>query len=105
VTAIPADDEPPQLQEHKKRRTSAQARRAEAEDGHVTIEQCGVTLHVPVKGKVPLKAYMAFKAGDELGGTEALLGAEQWEAFLAKDPTVDDFTAIGDQLTELLGNR
>lgn len=89
-------------QDHKSKKSAA-ARQAEA-DGYVTIEQCGVTLRVPVAGKVPLKAYRAFKEGDELLGTELLLGAEQWEAFMATEPTVDDFNEIGQKLTDAMGN-
>ena len=88
----------------KPRQKTSAAREAEAEDGFVTIEQCGVTLRVPIKGKVPLKACMAFRNGDEYGGTELLLGSEQWAAFLEKDPTLDDFAAIGAQIEELAGN-
>lgn len=83
------------------RSAAAQAQQAEAAgDGFVTIEQCGVTLRVPVAGKVPLKALMAFMAGDEIGGTELLLGAKQWDQFMAADPTVEDFKAIGTKLQD-----
>ncbi len=46
---------------------------------------------------------MKLKDGDELGGTEMLLGSEQWAAFLATSPTVGDFAAIGAKLLELSG--
>ena len=85
------------------KKKSADARKAEA-DGFVDIEQCGLTLRIPVGKKVPLKAYMAFKDGDEMLGTALLLGTDSWEAFLEKDPTVEDFAEIGEKLTELLGN-
>lgn len=87
-----------------KPKKKASVREAEAGDGYLTVEQCGVELRIPVGGKVPLKAFMAFSAGDNLGGTELLLGPEQWDAFLEKNPTLDDFEAIGDQLQELSGN-
>jgi hypothetical protein len=61
-------------------------------------------LRVPVLGKVPLRAVIAFKRGDEFAGTEELLGPEQWAAFMEKNPTVDDFAAIGEQLNDILGN-
>lgn len=83
---------------------SATAREAEAEDGFLTIEQCGVTLRVPVGGKMPIKAFMRFRAGDELGGTEILLGPKQWQALMDNDPTVDDMNEIGTKLQELQGN-
>ena len=37
-------------------------------------------------------------------GTELLLGAEQWQAFMAANPTVGDFAQIGEKLTQVLGN-
>ena len=85
------------------KKKSTDARQAEAE-GFIDIEQCGVPLRVPLGRQVPLAAYMAFKDGDEMRGTELLLGAEQWEAFMAANPTVGDFAEIGKKLTEVLGN-
>lgn len=84
--------------------TSTAARQAEAGDGYVTVKQCGVELKIPVGGKLPLKAFIAFSEGDNLKGTELLLGPDQWAAFLEKDPTLDDFEAIGNQLQESAGN-
>ncbi|MGA5542700.1 adenylosuccinate synthase [Mycobacterium sp. NPDC051198] len=98
---IPAGAPKPQDHQPKK---STTARQAEAEDGFVTVETCGMTLTIPVGGKVPLAAAIAFQKGDELGGTELLLGADQWAAFLEKNPTVDDFAEVGKQLEELTGN-
>lgn len=100
----------PEPQDHKPKKTPAQkkaaaaARQAEAEDGFLTVEQCGVTLRIPIGGKVPLAAYIAFNEGKELEGTKLLLGPDQWAAFLEKNPTIDDFGAIGKQLEESTGN-
>lgn len=80
------------------------ARQAEAEDGFVIVEQCGMALNIPIGGKVPLEAFIAFKAGDEIGGTELLLGEEQWAEFLKRKPTLDDFNDIGRALNEAAGN-
>ena len=91
----PEDDKP---------KMSGQARYSEAEDGFVTIEQCGVELRIPFGVKVPLTAYLAFKDDDEVRGTELLLGPEQWAAFLAANPNMGDFAAIGQQLRALAGN-
>lgn len=85
------------------KKKSVDARKAEA-DGFIDIEQCGVALRIPLGRKVPLKAYIAFQNGDEMGGTELLLGAEQWEAFLEANPDVGDFEEIGKKLSEVLGN-
>ena len=85
------------------KKKSADARKAEA-DGFIDIEQCGVALRIPLGENVPLAAYMAFKADDEMRGTELLLGAEQWQAFMDANPTVGDFAEIGKKLSEVLGN-
>jgi hypothetical protein len=85
------------------KKKSPDARKAEA-DGFIDIEQCGVALRIPLGEKVPLAAYMAFRADDEMRGTELLLGAEQWQAFMDANPTVGDFAEIGQKLTEVLGN-
>lgn len=92
----------PQPQDRPKKKT-ADARKAEA-DGFIDIVQCGIDLRIPLGKHVPLKAYMAFKDGDEMLGTELLLGEQQWSAFMEKNPTVGDFAEIGEKLTELLGN-
>lgn len=97
---VPASAPKPQDRRPKK---STEARQAEA-DGFVNIEQCGITLRIPIGDNVPLTAYMAFKNDDELRGTELLLGPDQWAAFLKKNPTVGDFAEIGTKLNDLLGN-
>jgi len=88
----------------KPKKSSVEAREAEADDGYVTVKQCGVELKIPVAGKIPLKAFMAFNEGDNIEGTKLLLGVEQWNAFLEKNPTLDDFEAIGNQLQDASGN-
>lgn len=95
------DTPDPAVKASKKK--SAEARQAEA-DGFIVIEQCGIELTVPVGRKVPLKAYAAFKNGNEMLGTELLVGEEQWAAFMAQNPTVGDFEEIGQKLTDALGN-
>lgn len=105
---IPANA--PQPQDRKRPKTVAQkkaeasVRAAEASDGYLDVKQCGVALRIPVGGKVPLTAYIEFEKGNELAGTELLLGPEQWKKFLAANPTIDDFAEIGAQLEALAGN-
>lgn len=95
-------DSAPKTKDHPKKK-SVDGRKAEA-DGFIVIEQCGIELTIPLGEKVPLSAYMAFKDGDEMRGTELLVGAEQWAAFMAANPTVGDFAEIGKKLTDVLGN-
>lgn len=99
-SAIPAGAPAPT---DRKKKKSVDGRKAEA-DGFIVIEQCGIELTIPLGEKVPLAAYMAFKDGDEMRGTELLVGAEQWSAFMEKNPTVGDFAEIGKKLTDVLGN-
>lgn len=87
----------------RRKKKSVDARKAEV-DGFIDIEQCGVELRIPLGEKVPLVAYMAFKDGDEMRGTQLLLGDEQWTAFIAANPTVGDFAEIGKKLSDVLGN-
>lgn len=77
---------------------------AEAEDGYVVVEQCGMQLRVPIRGKVPYTAYRAFKDGDNDLGTELLLGAEQFAKFLERNPTMDDFEELGAAVQKAAGN-
>lgn len=100
----------------KKASAAAVARQAEAGDGYVTVEQCGIALKIPTGTKMPFKATLRFMglnddltplgAGENgnLLGTALMLGPEQWAAFLEKNPTIDDFEAIGTQLQEMSGN-
>lgn len=115
VAHLPAPEPDPPKSKPKKK-ASVAARQAEAEGGYVTVEQCGVELKIPIGKTVPFKATLRFMGlhddltplGDDengnLLGTRILLGPEQWAAFLEKNPTTDDFNAIGDQLQELSGN-
>lgn len=83
---------------------SAAARRAEAVDGIVTLEQCGVPLRIPIGGKTPLAAIEAYLAGDEYAGNKAILGDKQFQALVDAGATMDDFDQIGDKITEAAGN-
>ncbi len=94
----------PEPQDRKKKKAAAAAREAEATGKTVTVEQCGVTLTIPVGDNIPLEAVMAFTAGDDFGGTRALLGEEQWSAFIATRPTLGDYNELGDKLKEAAGN-
>lgn len=101
MAEIPASAPKPQDRKPKKKAAVA----AEA-DGFIDIEleRHKLTLRVPLGEQVPLTAYIAFRDGDEMRGTELLLGAEQWAAFMAVNPTVGDFAEVGKKLSEVVGN-
>jgi hypothetical protein len=88
----------------KKATPSAAARQAEAEDGFVVLEQCGVKLRLPVGGKLPLAAIDCFRAGDNYGGTKAMLGEKQWNLLVAAGATSDDLDELGGKLNASSGN-
>jgi hypothetical protein len=91
-------------QDQKKKKGSAAAQEAEADDGFVTIEQCGVTLRVGVAGKMPIAAMDAFRVGDNYEGTKLMLGAEQWKLLSDAGMTVDDLDDLGKKLEDAWGN-
>lgn len=94
---------------------SAQARKAEAEDGFVTVEQCGLKFRIGLGENMPLEVIEELSSRPEphteaerrtydLAVTKALLGPDQWEAFRAAQPTVRDYNQLNDQITDLMGN-
>lgn len=83
---------------------SAAAREAEAENGFVTIKQCGVTLRIPTHGKVPVAAIDAFRDGDNYEGTKQMIGLDQWKKLSDAGMTRDDLEELGTKLGEALGN-
>ena len=117
---IPANAPKPQDRKPRKapaKKAPAKLRQAEAVDGFVAIEQCGVTLQIPVGEKMPLDAFLVLNGDEEalsrLGirpedsetaGLRLMLGPEQWLAFVAQRPTLGDFANLGKQLEELTGN-
>ncbi|OMB92487.1 hypothetical protein A5733_17730 [Mycobacterium sp. NS-7484] len=95
---------------------SAQARQAEAGDGFVTIEHCGLKLRIPVGDNVPLDLMEQIDAPQpespteaddrrrDIALTRALLGPEQWEAFKATQPTWREYRELGTKISEVSGN-
>ncbi|MFV8049730.1 hypothetical protein [Mycobacterium sp. 48b] len=92
------------------------ARQAEAGDGFVTVEQCGVELRIPIGDNVPLEAIevisqevagpqsKADELRDDIAVTRALVGPEQWETFKAARPTLRDYRELSSKIVGLTGN-
>jgi hypothetical protein len=100
-----ADTAPKPAGRPKKRASaSAVARQAEAQDGYVTIEQCGVPLAIPIRGKIPVAATDAFRAGDSYEGTKQIIGAQQWQRLSDAGMTMDGLEELAAKLKEALGN-
>lgn len=87
-----------------RKKLSVAAREAEAEDGFVIVEQCGVTLRVPGGGKIPVAAMDEFRRGDNYEGTKQLIGDDQWELLKDAGMTMDDLEELGAKLKEAWGN-
>lgn len=86
------------------KKASAAAREAEADDGYVTIEQCGVELKIPLKGRIPLAAIDLFYEGDNYGGTRKMIGEEQWNRLIEAGATDGDLDELTGKLKDGTGN-
>lgn len=86
-----------------KKKPSTASREAEAVEGHVTTEYCGVTLRIPVGGKIPIAAIDAFRVGDNYEGTKQLLGEDQWRKLSEAGMTLEDLDKLAEELDELQG--
>lgn len=95
---------PPARPAKKAAPASVAARQAEAEDGYVIVEQCGVTLRIPVGGKITVAAIDAFRDGDNYGGTKLMVGADQWKRLSDAGMTGDDLDELGGKLKDASGN-
>ncbi len=106
----------PKAQDQKPAK-SAEARRAEAADGFVDIEQNGVTLSIPFGDSVPLEVIQvlvdqaatepqngAEEVVNEAAVTKALVGPDQWSAFMATRPTLRDYRELSEKIRGLSGN-
>jgi hypothetical protein len=102
VTHLP-EPQPPRKAK-KKASAVVAAQQAEADDGFVTIELRGITLRVPVGGKVSLEAIDLFRDGDNYAGTRAMLGEEQWKRLKATGATAADLDELGLKLKDATGN-
>lgn len=88
----------------KQKKVSVAAREAEAGDGFVDLELKGISLRIPVRGKVPIAAVEAFRVGDNFAGTRAMVGEEQWKVITDAGWTMDDLDELGQKLDEATGN-
>jgi hypothetical protein len=104
VSHLPAPEPKPERKPKKKASPVVAAQEAEADDGFVTVELRGVALRIPVRGKVPIAAVDAFRAGDNYEGTKQMIGEEQWKRLSDAGFTMDDIDELGDKLNEATGN-
>jgi hypothetical protein len=103
LASVP-DDQPDPHEPKKKKNLAVTPQEAEAVDGYVTVEQCGVTLQIPGYGKITLAAMDAFRAGDNYEGTKQMVGEEQWKLLTEAGATMDDLNDLGKKIKEVTGN-
>lgn len=99
----------PKPPDQKKKKGSVAARQAEADDGFVTVEHCGVTLRVGVGDKMPAGVVDAYIDGEGTPETnwKALrewVGDEQWNQLKAAGMTRGDVAELDRKFGELSGN-
>jgi hypothetical protein len=90
-----------------KKSASVTAREAEAEDGYVTIEQCGVELRIPIGDEIPAAVFDAhFERGPlaSWNAIKAWVGPEQWQLLRDAGLTRGGVKELDAKLGKLLGN-
>lgn len=91
----------------RKASPSASARRAEADDGYVTVKKCGVTLKVGVGKNLPAAVIDAYMEGGQFASWKALkamLGEDQWRRLVDAGATQGELSELDKEISELSGN-
>ncbi|NDK91034.1 hypothetical protein GYA93_15790 [Gordonia desulfuricans] len=107
--ARPAGAPEPQDRKPKKPQSGDNARRREAGgieflDIEVAVKGVPITLAVPAhQGDWPVRAARHFTRGEHIDAIEAVLGEEQWDAFMELNPTINDLNDFGNRLAAELG--
>ncbi|MFI2909459.1 hypothetical protein ACG2OD_14580 [Streptomyces sp. PDY-4] len=72
----------------------------EATKGQATFKHRGLTFSLPHPKDFPLQVLMV---DDELVATQLILGEDQWAAYLATAPTIEDFGTLARKMSEAQG--
>jgi hypothetical protein len=104
-----AHESEPAAEPKPKKKNLAAVPPAEAEakaetDGYFTIEHCGITLRVPSYGEITIPAMDLFRKGDNYGGTQEMLGEEQWKLLHDARLTMNQLDDLGGKMKEVTGN-
>lgn len=85
--------------------TDPTAPQVEASDADtITIEFQGISFVLPATpDKWAFTTLELFESGKNVAATEAILGAEQYAAFKATNPTVGDFNELMNELAKRYG--
>ncbi|MGW2919524.1 hypothetical protein ACWDBF_16920 [Streptomyces angustmyceticus] len=76
------------------------AAKAEATKAGRTFKHRGITFTLPHPKKFPLQVLMT---DDELVATQLILGEDQWAAYLATGPDIEDFGEFAIKMSEAQG--
>ncbi|WP_416972540.1 hypothetical protein [Streptomyces sp. 4F14] len=84
----------------KKNAKKLTAAAAEAKKTFLSFEHRGLTFKIPHPKNFPLQVLMA---DDELVATQLILGEDQWAAYLATSPDIEDFGEFAKKMAEAQG--
>lgn len=73
---------------------------AEATGAFLSFEHSGLNFNIPHPKKFPLQVLMT---DDDLVATQLILGEDQWAAYLATDPDIEDYGHLVRKMTEAQG--
>jgi hypothetical protein len=102
LASVPADD--PVVEPAPEPKKHATGREAEAGDGYVTVEQCGLQLRIPVGGKIPEEALDLFIRGKNREGLLLCIGKAQLKQLRRIPWTSDDMIELDRKVNEARGN-
>ncbi|MEV6419061.1 hypothetical protein [Streptomyces sp. NPDC051662] len=76
------------------------AAKSEATNSHVTFQHRGLTFKLRHPKNFPLEVLMT---DDEIVATQLILGEDQWAAYLATRPDIEDFGEFAKKMSEAQG--
>ncbi|MFB8199392.1 hypothetical protein [Kitasatospora purpeofusca] len=78
-------------------KTAASAAKAEATETPTTFEHAGVTFVVPAPLDMPLEL---LEASSEVEAVRLIVGEDSWAEYRATKPTIRDFQALADLVSQ-----
>ncbi|MEU6389962.1 hypothetical protein [Streptomyces sp. NPDC046939] len=95
---MPEDKKPAQKKASTKKKVAAAE--AEAKGTFAKFEHRGLEFKIPHPRNFPLEVLMT---DDELVATQLILGEDQWAAYMATRPDIEDFGELSVKMSEAHG--
>jgi hypothetical protein len=102
LASVPADD--PVVEPAPEPKKHATGREAEAGDGYVTVEQCGLQLRIPVGVKIPEEALDLASRGRGRESLLLMIGKKQLKQLRRIPWSVEDMTELDGKIKKASGN-